>query len=422
MLPARMAGARHACMRAGLGDNWRVMDRAIDCVVETLRREVGEAQGRLYLYGSRGQPAFQPGHSNVNLLAVVADGFDILALRPAFLALWAEHGESLRRAPAVAHASAVVRHMELAPVFGLMLLEEGRCLWGELPVQWPAVEAPPLARLAYLAQEAMRGSAALAPQLLTSAEAETAYLRLHRVARHLEESAFSGRPPASTLFARIQIQLRQRISEALGETEPHLITSPDAPNLQGVYTETDRVVVLLPPLSEPLLMALDWEAIAERLAAQHTVIEATTARQLVLIQEHETALAFVLGRFHHLWGIDPLADLRVPLRTVLQTAGRAPSQLLVERIGGDYLTAAGDEALHMIVHDYQNRLLNLRLQHELLHRLHGMDAAEPPEPLPPRTAPFVERVTGVMQHLDWWAGHYAALSRQAPEKERVSAV
>jgi hypothetical protein len=107
------------------------------------------------------------------------------------------------------------------------------------------------------------------------------------------------------------------------------------------------------------------------------------------------------------------------MRAVLQTAGRTPSRLLVEQISGDYLTAASDEALHMIVHDYQNRLLNLRLQHELLHRLHGLEAAEPPTPLPSRAAPFAERVAAVMEHLDWWAGHYAALFEQAPAGERV---
>lgn len=396
------------------------MDRAIESVVETLRREVGEEQGCLYLYGSWQQPTFQAGHSDVNLLAVLADDVDLLALRPAFLRLWEEHRETLRRPPVVAHASAVARHNRLAPVYAQSLREEGRCLWGNLPLDWPAVEPAPLARLAYLSHQAMLGSAALAPELLTSVEAETAYRRLHRVARRLEASAFSGQPPAATLFARIQLQLRERISRALGHGEPNMITDPDAPNLQGVYTATDRVVVLLPPLSEPLLMGLDWQALAERLAVQHNLIEATTAQQLVLVQEHETALAFALGRYHHLWGIDPLADLKVSLRAVLESAARAPSQLLVEGVVGDYLTAASDEALHMVVHDYQNRLLNLRLQHELLHRLHGLEAAEPPTPLPPRTAPFAERVAAIVEHLDWWAGYYTALWEQTPAGRRIA--
>lgn len=396
------------------------MDRAIEGVVEFLRREVGEERCCLYLYGSREQPTFQPDYSDVNLLMVIADDVELLALRAAFLPVWAEHGATLRRPPALAHASAVARHLRLTPVLNQTLHEEGRCLWGDLPLDWPPADASPLARLAHLAHEAMRGSAALAPQLLTDAEA--AYRRLHRLARRLTGSAFSGLPPAAMLFARVQILLRERISAALGLGEPNMITDPAAPNLQGVYTATDRVVVLLPPLSEALLIDLDWTAIAERLAVQHNAIEATTAQQLVLIQEHETPHAFALGRFHHLWGIAPLEDLRVTLRAVLQAAARTPSQLLVEGIGGDYVTTAGDDALHMIVHDYQNRLLNMRLQHELLHRLHGLEPAEPPDPLPPRGAPFAERVAGIMAHLDWWTAHYTALSEQTPDGVRVAAL
>ncbi len=397
------------------------MERAVEGIVDLLRREVGEEHCCLYLYGSRGQPTYQPGHSDTNLLAIMSEEVDLLALRAAFLPLWAEHGEALRRPPAFAHAAAVARHRQLAPVLAEKLDDEGRRLWGALPLDWPPHGASPLARTAHLAHEALLGSAALAPQLLADAEAEAAYRRLHRLARQLTGSALRGMPPASILFARVHCLLRRQLSAALGQDEPQEIARASAPNLEGVYTETNRLIVLLPPLSEALLMELDWAAIAGRLTSLHTILQATTGQQLALIQEYETALGFALGRHQHQWGSAPLDGLTAPLRAVLQEAGRTSSQLLVEELAGDYLTTTDDEALHRVVHDYQNRLLNLRLQHELLHRLHGLAAVAPPYPLPGRGAPVAERVAAIMAHLDWWAAHYTALWEQTPADVRVVA-
>lgn len=397
------------------------MERAIDSVVETLQQQLGDDLVCIYLYGSSEKPYFQPGHSDINLLVVVADEVDLYQLRPVFLPVWQEHATTLRRPPVVAHESSVARHLQLVPLLGWHLAQQGRCLWGHGCLSQPATAPPPAAWFSYLARESLLGSVALAPALLDSSLVEVAYQRLHRVARILTGAPLDGEPPAPVLFAQIQVQLQRLASEMSGD-EILSIDNPLAPNLEGIYAETDRIVVLLPPLSENLLRLLDWAAIAGRLANQHNVLQATTARQLVLIQYHETAVDFVLGRYRHVWGRAPLAGLTLPMHAVLQTAGRIPSRLLVEGIGGDYLAAPDDDTLHVLIHDYQNRLLNIRLQHELLHRAHGLEPATPPDPLPPRTAPLVERLAALSAHLDWWAAYYVTQLDKADTTEHVAAL
>lgn len=383
------------------------MERAINAVVRSLSDQLADELVSIYLYGSVEQPYYQEGLSDVNLLVIIGDRADMDALRAAFLPVWRQHEPVLRRPPAIARYSATTRHLRLFPLLGWHLAQQGRCLWGEDTLPFPG-QAPPLAAwLAYLAHEALLGSAALAPNLLDETLAKAAYWRLHRVARILAGAPLDGEPPAAVLFAQIQVGLRRITSTVTGEDEPAPVDDALAPNLEGIYGETDRMVVLLPPLSEQLLQSLDWQAIAGRLAAHHRVLQATTAQQLILIQQYETAVDFVLGRYQHVWGRAPLSGLALPMRGVLKAAARTSSRLLVEGIGGDYVTAGDGDALHRLIHDYQNMLLNIGLQHELLHRAHGLPAAEPVATLPPRTAPSPERLRGLADQLDWWAAYYA---------------
>jgi hypothetical protein len=398
------------------------MEQAIEGVIEAFRQQLGEDLVGVYLYGSKTQPYFQSGYSDINLLVVVSDDVDIFALRRAFFPVWRQHHDALGRPPAVARSSVVSRHLSLVPLLGQHFAEDARRLRGADDLPRPEHDPAPAAWFAYLARESLLGSIALAPGLLDQSLVAPAYRRLHRVARILAGAPFDGEPPAPVLFAHIQMQLRKLASTMSGDPEPDYIDDPKAPNLEGIYAETDRMVVLLPPLSESLLRSLDWPAIARRLATRHNLLQATTARQIVLIQHHETAVDFVLGRYRHVWGEAPLDSLTLPLRSVLETAGRVPSRLIVEGIGGDYLTAADEEALHILVHDYQNRLLNIRLQHELLHRAHGLEAASPPDPLPPRDATLAERVRGLSDHLDWWAAYYAAQLEKVETTEYVAAL
>lgn len=88
-----------------------------------------------------------------------------------------------------------------------------------------------------------------------------------------------------------------------------------------------------------------------------------------------------------------------------------PSHILVNALPHSFLTAANasDDTLHKLIHDFQNRMLNIQLENELLFRL-GLIPAKfvPPEPLPDREASAKQRLTAIFQHLEWWADFYQA--------------
>jgi len=65
------------------------------------------------------------------------------------------------------------------------------------------------------------------------------------------------------------------------------------------------------------------------------------------------------------------------------------------------------DAIHVLIHDLQNRLLNVQLEHELLYRLLSFERFDQPA-LPDRDAPSTERLDGIFEQLDWWSAQYVA--------------
>lgn len=401
-----------------------MLEAAINDVHSALATVFGEELITLYRYGSVGTPDYQPEAPEVDLWAIVADEVDVHQLRAAFLPVWAEHGATLRRPPLLARRGAFQRHLHFFPIFADHLARHGVSLVGpdllDLAPQPPAEGE----RVAYLAQEAMVASAALAPELLSPVQATKTRAHLHRLAQRLTGEAISETTPARELFTAVQLALRALIDGLPGEHLPassQVVDSAEEPNLQAVYQETDHTLFILPILSTDLLQNIDWERLTERLLKRYSSLQATTARQLRLILQSEAALEFALGRYEYEWGLPVLADLQVSKRAVWRAAARLPSRLLVDDVPAAYLTARDDEALHKVVHDYQNRLLNMRLQHELLHRLHGFEAAAPPHPLPGQNVPLPARVEAILSHLDWWADYYRQQMEASEWSQRLSA-
>ena len=60
----------------------------------------------------------------------------------------------------------------------------------------------------------------------------------------------------------------------------------------------------------------------------------------------------------------------------------------------------------MLVHDFQNKLLNIQLRQELLCRIMDRKLEFPEQKLPSREAVIEERLQGIMDHLEWWADYY----------------
>jgi hypothetical protein len=379
---------------------------------------LGEDLVALYRYASWGQ-------AESRLLAVVADKSTLHKLRETFLPVWLEEQAALGEPPLVAPITAFNRHVHLFPLFAEQLAHQGELVSGTDLLQAGTFEQTDGAeRAAYFAHQALLASGALAPELLPDQEAQRAQASLYRLARHLCEEPPADSATAAVLFCQVQAALRELIEGLPGRplaefSQP--VLSAEEPNLQAIYEETDHTVVILPELSEDLLRQIDWGRLAERLREKQSSLRVTTVPQLRLLLQAEAPLDFVLGRYEHRWGPDPLAALQVSTWAVWRNAGRLPSRLLVDEVPAAYLTAADSEAIHKVIHDYQNRLLNMRLRHELLSRLHSFEAAVPPVSLPGREAALPLRIDAILAQLHWWADYYFRQMEQTAPGAKLAA-
>lgn len=387
------------------------MKQVVDIVVKTFSRKLRGQLEAVYLYGSYGQKHYQPGESDINLLLIVADGTSFYALRNAFLPLWQEYGTILRRAPLVAQASAFTRHLLLNPMLAHHLAREAQQLLGPPDFMSELAAVNPHEAYARLASEAMQASAALAPELLEPEIAEARLAQLRRLARRFRgEPIPEGETPAQ-LFARVQHFLEPRIAKLPAvrpwtDTQPSTTTSPFLPGLQAIYKEGDHMALVFARLTPQQIIKTNWQLLSERLANQCSGVWITTAAQLGLTLAFETPLAFRFRRYEHNWGLDPLETVPVSKRQMLRHAARGPSDILIDSLPNAYLTW-GKEEMYRLIHDFQNKLLNVQLEHELLYRIKEVERFTPPSPLPARTAPSQQRIEAIFQHLDWWTQYYA---------------
>jgi hypothetical protein len=112
-----------------------------------------------------------------------------------------------------------------------------------------------------------------------------------------------------------------------------------------------------------------------------------------------------LNTYHHAWGVDPLASLPVKRWRVYRDMARLPSEIQTVTMPATFVTT-GDRDLAMMIHDYQNRLLNLQLRSELLSRTTKTSVVKPPDSLPDQAASASERLQAIYSNLGWWADFY----------------
>ncbi len=394
------------------------MNEAHESVLSACVRALGDELHAAYGYTSTGDDYVRPAGPEHALLLVVADDVDLESLSEIVGPAWPANGEEAGRPPLVATPRSLRRHLRLFPLLAYHLAHEGERLAGKRLLAAARIpEAHPAERAAYLAAQAMEASAALAPAALPPARAEAAEERLRRLAAHL-----SGTEEAATAerFAHVQHSV-QELVEALPGARTVRAATAGSERVLAVYEETDHVVVVTPVLSAAALGEMAWADVDGRLEQPGMALHVTTAEQLRLSLLLERPLDVALERYQHLRGRDVLEGITIPMRAIWRHAARTPSALLIEEVPGAYLTAVDDEARHRVVHDYHNRLLNMRLQHELLHRLHDFAPAEPPEPLPGRDARVATRVKVILGHLEWWADHYVEEMKQTPAGNRLRA-
>jgi len=387
------------------------MDAQIEALVQQLAAKMGSGLTAVYLFGSYTLPYYQPGESDINLLLVLADDTDLQDLRQAFLPLWQQHGHWLRRGPWAAHAGTLARFRRLNPHFAHHLALNGRLLHTS-----PTFELGPLPLLdphetyGRLATEALTASTALLPDLLPPTVAAERHAGLRRLARQLWQKPIPKEETAVLTYARVQHVLGSKVAQlpaarAWTNTTIPAVTAPFLPGLQALYQQGPNIVMVLANLGPQQVRDTNWQQLKERLAEECEGLVVTTAVQLALSLVYDNPVGLVLKNYQHSWGMYPLADLTTSRRQILRQAATLPTAIAVTQLPAAYLTEE-DGRLHTLIHDFQNRLLNIHLEHELLRRFGYTPQFMPPTPLPERTAPLHFRINAIMQHLDWWSDFY----------------
>ncbi|HZD11048.1 MAG TPA: hypothetical protein VE553_06875 [Candidatus Binatia bacterium] len=391
-------------------------------IIDQLLPAFGERLGTQFLAAYSVPPSadgyFLSQRFESSLLLFFSDDFPVHTAREVVNELGLNLQNELEAPPFVFTPSSLKQHAVLFPLLAHHIMRRGTRLCG-LSLPLDTTKAPhPVERLAFLISESIAASAALVPEK----SADHALPRLQRLASQLSNQSNSDAEPAAELFARVQTYLRY-IVDSLPQMSGHrlpVIESADQPNLLAFYEDQERLLVVIPPLSANLLRRIDWSALAGPMPSSLTTLNVATTDQLFLTIQAQRPMDYLLGSYRRRWGAELLDNLQVSARAVFRQAARKPSSLLVDGVWGAYLVAQGDEGIHRIIHDSQNRLLNIRLEKELLCRLLHTPFSEPPEPLPRRDEPLSARIDAIVAHLKWWTTHYLEEMQQRPAEQKLS--
>ena len=398
------------------------MDSAIKPIIQTLTADLGSQLEAVFLFGSQAAQQYQTAVSDTNLLLIISPYANMHAVRDSFQPLWQQHKASLKRAPLVATRLALQRHLRLNSHLALHLMQYGQQLHGEpLSPDFFRTRVNPYETYAHLAHELLDASAALGQNSDLQAE-----MRLNRLARQVHSQPMAQDETTVHQFNLVQQGLTGVLKQLpaakvwykAAQTGP---TSPNIPGLQAIYAENNKNIFVFNQLTPKQINQIKWPVLAKQLSQTSTLqrnasLHITTVAQFCLIGLYDKALDLRFNKYQHKWGIPFLSTLTPSRHQILRQAARLPSQILVDDLPQSYLTAANTQAetLHKLIHDFQNRMLNIQLENELLFRL-GLitEKFTPPEPLPERDTPPKQRLNAIFQHLEWWADFYQTALKAA---------
>ncbi len=238
-----------------------------------------------------------------------------------------------------------------------------------------------------------------------------------RLARKLWQAPIAEDETAVTTYARIQQKLGPQIArlpagKAYTNIDIPSVTAPFLPGLQSLYKEADNIVMVLAHLSPQDIQRTAWEQMTDRLTAECSGLVLTTAAQLCISLVYDTPIDLKTQRFQYNWGINHIAKLQSSKRQMMRQAAIAATFIEIDSLPHALLTQ-DDQHLHTIIHDFQNKLLNIQLTHELLCRFGDVERFTPPEPLPDRSLPSTERLQGIFNQLRWWSEFYTEQMRNS---------
>ncbi|MDX1614443.1 MAG: hypothetical protein R3300_09040 [Candidatus Promineifilaceae bacterium] len=312
----------------------------------------------------------------------------------------------------MATSTELVRHLDFEP--GLLgdLTERGQLVHGGYPLPATRPEAIEADRLARLTWAAFEYSALLAPSLLSPHQSSQLHLGLQSLYEDLSDETPRPSLAPAEMLGYIYKELGNDIDgQAAWDYRPDIRTSEPLPmpGLVAVYEKQQELILVVAEEWSTDFAAkattTNWDRLSERAVGHYRAIRVTTPGQLRLIVTNDDVADFFLGYYSRIWGSDVLANVEVRHRRVLQNLGRWPSYLAVAEMS-QLLVSSDDSELFMLVHDLQNRLLNVQLRNELFSRRLGLAPQTPPIALPEPSAPARQRLEAVSIHLHGWADHY----------------
>ena len=384
----------------------------VEDTANTLEEILGDRLISLFLFGSLSEDLYEANISDINLLVVAESTDDINIYRQLLRPVWRTQGEFLRSAPMICTPENLNRHLALNPLFENHLVRYGRLIHGE-DILWQNASDAELEETAALAVDSMKLSTLLTPSLLTEQEKSTASQFLRRVHKHLFGLSLTHESNETEQLFRVLIYTNSillGIPEIILPEFVALGASPLVHRLLSVYEADNCLYLVLPNFSseefEDVLYSVEWPAIADRIGGHYRQMRLITAGQLRMILSYELSADYRLKTFTRVWGADVIEELPIAEWRVFRHLARLPSDLILVNLLDDYISTLQSD-LAMLVHDYQNKLLNIQLRNELLCRIMGYEIETASEPLPSRDAPIEVRIQGIFDHLEWWASYYA---------------
>jgi len=377
-------------------------------IIKHLEDGLGEALIALYLVGSGAAGHYMPGRSDLNLFLVLEDDTPLEQVQKLFHAQWSVWAKDLKTPPVVACKTAFLRHLQLKPALNMHIQQEAQLLSGQFIAPYPRYDR--LEVLATYCTAALNASPALGVNLPDGEKNQPAYNQLHRLARRLIHQPIPSEATPRQLFIIIQRELKAQLAQIRGDKPvPRVATT----NLEAVYHKSTIVVLIIPEMSEQELAALDWSTIAGALKSQNQGIGVTTPWQFRLSLLIDEPIDYALHRYERQWGRDILEDHPISRAQIYRALARDASNLLVNVLPQHYLITLYNEEKYRVIHDLQNRLLNLHLQAELLHRIHGFPFSIPSIKVPGRETQVDQRIAALVSRLDYWVTYYIDASEQA---------
>jgi hypothetical protein len=388
------------------------MNQTIESISQTLASDLGSQLEAVFLFGSQAADHSQTAVSNINLLLITTPNANIHAIRDSFQPLWQRHKALLKRAPLLATRKALQRHLQLNPQLALHLLQHSQQLAGEtVSVDLFRTSVNPYEVYAHLSQQLLDASAALSQNKMVQPQANEQLLRL---AQQIQNNPAAQKETAVSQFNIIHQALTTVTSQlpaaktwnAAAQAGP---TSKEIPGLQAIYSENDKNIFVFDQLTPKRVSQINWQLLAQRLPQPNGSLHITTVAQFCLMTLYDKALDLRFNKYQHQWGLHFLARLTPSAYQILRQAARLPSHILLDALPHTYLTLANanQDEMHTIIHDYQNKMLNIQLENELLFRL-GLipEKFSPSTPLPKTDVLVDKRLDAIFQHLDWWADFY----------------